>query len=115
VILSSRGSSTQPPLGAIAKTANQLGELFFHYSTDYACDGSGDAPRYEMAATGPLSVYGTTKLEGEDLIRSSGCRYIILGTSWGYPARAHNLIKTMVRLIAEQEMDPPFRAIGSME
>jgi dTDP-4-dehydrorhamnose reductase len=89
--------------GVIAKTANQLGALLVHYSTDYVYDGSGDAPRDETAATGPLSVYGSSKLEGEDLIRSSGCRHIILRTSWVYAARGHNFIKTMVQLAAERE------------
>ncbi len=89
--------------GVIAKTANQLGALLVHYSTDYVYDGSGDAPRDEMAATGPLSVYGSTKLEGEDLIRSSGCRHIILRTSWVYAARGNNFIKTMLRLAAERD------------
>jgi dTDP-4-dehydrorhamnose reductase len=89
--------------GVIAKTANQLGALLVHYSTDYVYDGSGDAPRDEMAATGPLSVYGSTKLEGEDLIRLSGCRHIILRTSWVYAARGHNFIKTMLRLAAERD------------
>jgi dTDP-4-dehydrorhamnose reductase len=89
--------------GVIAKMANQLGALLVHYSTDYVYDGSGDAPRDEMAATGPLSVYGMTKLEGEDLIRSSGCRHIILRTSWVYAARGHNFIKTMLRLAAERD------------
>jgi dTDP-4-dehydrorhamnose reductase len=89
--------------GVIAKAANQLGALLVHYSTDYVYDGSGDAPRDEMAATGPLSVYGMTKLEGEDLIRSSGCRHIILRTSWVYAARRHNFIKTILRLAAERD------------
>jgi dTDP-4-dehydrorhamnose reductase len=89
--------------GVIAKTANKLGALLIHYSTDYVYDGSGAAPRDEMAATGPLSVYGATKLEGEDLVRSSGCRHIILRTSWVYAARGHNFIKTMLRLAAERD------------
>ncbi len=89
--------------GVIAKTANQLGALLVHYSTDYVFDGSGNAPWDEMAATGPLSVYGSTKLEGEDLIRSNGCRHIILRTSWVYAARGHNFIKTMLRLAAERD------------
>jgi dTDP-4-dehydrorhamnose reductase len=89
--------------GVIAKTANQFGALLIHYSTDYVYDGSGDAPREETAATGPLSVYGMTKLEGEDRIRSSGCRHIILRTSWVYAARGNNFIKTMLRLAAERD------------
>ncbi len=89
--------------GVIAKVAYQLGALLVHYSTDYVYDGSGEAPWDESASTGPLSVYGTTKLEGEDLIRSSGCRHVILRTSWVYAARGHNFIKTMLRLAADRD------------
>jgi dTDP-4-dehydrorhamnose reductase len=89
--------------GVIASAVRDRGALLIHYSTDYVYDGSGDAPRDEDAITGPLSVYGTTKLEGEDLIRSSGCRHVILRTSWVYAARGHNFIKTMLRLAAERD------------
>jgi len=89
--------------GAIAEAAKKLGALVVHYSTDYVYDGSGSAPRTETAPTGPLSVYGSTKLEGEDLIRASGARHVILRTSWVYAARGNNFIKTMLRLAAERD------------
>ncbi len=89
--------------GVIAERARALGALFVHYSTDYVFDGSGDRPRDELAATGPLSVYGKTKLEGEERIRASGCRHLIFRTSWVYAARGHNFIKTMLRLAAERD------------
>jgi dTDP-4-dehydrorhamnose reductase len=89
--------------GVIADRARILGALLVHYSTDYVFDGSGDQPRNEKAATGPLSVYGKTKLEGERLIQASGCRHLILRTSWVYAARGHNFIKTMLRLAAERD------------
>jgi dTDP-4-dehydrorhamnose reductase len=89
--------------GIIANSARRLGALFIHYSTDYVFDGSDDTPRDETAATRPLSVYGKTKLEGEELIRSSGCRHLILRTSWVYAARGHNFIKTILRLAAERD------------
>jgi len=89
--------------GAIAEAAKTLGALVVHYSTDYVYDGSGSAPRTETAPTGPLSVYGSTKLEGEDLIRASGARHVILRTSWVYAARGNNFIKTMLRLAAERD------------
>ena len=63
--------------GLIAREAMALGVPLVHYSTDYVFDGSGSAPRDEAAATAPLSVYGRTKLEGENLIRASGCRHLI--------------------------------------
>ncbi len=89
--------------GVIAERARALGALFVHYSTDYVFDGSGDQPRDELAVTGPLSVYGKTKLEGEERIRASGCRHLIFRTSWVYAARGHNFIKTILRLAAERD------------
>jgi dTDP-4-dehydrorhamnose reductase len=66
-------------------------------------DGSGDRPWREDDATAPLSVYGRTKLEGEQAIRHSGCQHLILRTSWVYAARGGNFAKTMLRLAAERE------------
>jgi dTDP-4-dehydrorhamnose reductase len=89
--------------GLIAREAAALGAWLVHYSTDYVFDGSGDQPRDEGAATGPLSVYGRTKLEGEQLIQASGCKHLIFRTSWVYAARGGNFAKTMLRLAAERE------------
>ena len=89
--------------GVLAREAQALGALLVHYSTDYVFDGSGDAPRNEQAPVAPLSVYGQTKLEGEQLIQSSGCRHLILRTSWVYAARGGNFAKTMLRLAQERE------------
>ena len=87
----------------LAREARALGAWLLHYSTDYVFDGSGDQPRDEDAATGPLSVYGRTKLEGEQAIRASGCRHLILRTSWVYAACGGNFARTMLRLAAERE------------
>jgi dTDP-4-dehydrorhamnose reductase len=89
--------------GVLAQEAAVHGALLVHYSTDYVFDGSGSAPRDETAATGPLSVYGRTKLEGEQAIQSSGCHHLILRTSWVYAARGGNFAKTMLRLAAERD------------
>ena len=89
--------------GVIAREAVALGATLVHYSTDYVFDGSGSHWRAETAPTGPLSVYGQTKLEGEVLIRASGCRHLILRTSWVYAARGGNFARTMLRLAAERE------------
>ena len=89
--------------GVLAREAQALGAWLVHYSTDYVFDGSGDLPRHEDAATGPLSVYGHSKLAGERLIQASGCRHLILRTSWVYAARGGNFAKTMLRLAAERE------------
>ena len=86
--------------GVLARAAAASGAWLVHYSTDYVFDGSGDQPRDEDAATGPLSVYGRTKLDGERQIRASGCRHLILRTSWVYAARGGNFAKTMLRLAA---------------
>ena len=89
--------------GVLAREAAALGACLVHYSTDYVFDGSGDQPRSEDAATAPLSVYGRTKWEGEELIRASGCSHLILRTSWVYAARGGNFARTMLRLAAERE------------
>ena len=89
--------------GVLAQEAKALGALLVHYSTDYVFDGSGDAARNEQAAVAPLSVYGQTKLEGEQLIAASGCRHLIFRTSWVYAARGANFAKTMLRLAKDRE------------
>jgi dTDP-4-dehydrorhamnose reductase len=94
-------NATSP--GVLAAEAKTLGALLLHYSTDYVFDGSGEHARTEDAPTGPLSVYGRTKLEGEELIRASGCQHVILRTSWVYGARGGNFAKTMLRLAAERD------------
>ncbi|HEX7638717.1 MAG TPA: dTDP-4-dehydrorhamnose reductase [Burkholderiaceae bacterium] len=86
--------------GVIARAAKDCDAWLVHYGTDYVFDGSGSAARAEDAPTGPLSVYGRTKLAGEERIRESGCRHLILRTSWVYAARGGNFAKTMLRLAA---------------
>ena len=76
--------------GEIARAVAAAGGLLLHYSSDYVFDGSGDAPRDENAPTGPLNVYGRSKLNGEQHIRASGCRHLILRTGWVYAARGQN-------------------------
>ncbi len=88
----------------LAREAAQIGALLVHYSTDYVFDGSGSAARTETEATAPLSVYGSSKLEGEQLIQASGCRHLIFRTSWVYAARGGNFAKTMLRLAQEREV-----------
>ena len=89
--------------GLIAQEAARLGAWQVHYSTDYVFDGSGQRPWTESDPPAPLSVYGATKLEGEQLITQSGCRHLILRTSWVYAARGGNFAKTMLRLAQERE------------
>ncbi|MDT8991123.1 dTDP-4-dehydrorhamnose reductase [Curvibacter sp. APW13] len=87
---------------ALAQKAIKTGAWLVHYSTDYVFDGSGSAPWTEEHATCPLSVYGRTKLEGEQAVASSP-KHLILRTSWVYAARGGNFAKTMLRLATERE------------
>ena len=89
--------------GLLAREAKALGAWLVHYSTDYVFDGSGSAPWTEESPTGPLNVYGITKLEGEHAIRASGCRHLIFRTSWVYAARGANFARTMLRLAQERD------------
>lgn len=89
--------------GVVAEAAQRVGALMVHYSTDYVFDGSGERPWQEIDATGPLSVYGRTKLEGEQLVAEHCARHLIFRTSWVYAARGGNFAKTMVRLAKERE------------
>lgn len=89
--------------GVLAREAASIGAWLVHYSTDYVFDGSGNRPWKEDDPTGPLSTYGRTKLDGERLIESSGCRHLTFRTSWVYAARGANFARTMLRLAAERE------------
>jgi dTDP-4-dehydrorhamnose reductase len=89
--------------GVLAREAAATDALLVHYSTDYVFDGTGHDARDEDAATGPLNVYGRSKLAGEELIRASGCRHLILRTSWVYAARGGNFARTMLKLAAERD------------
>jgi dTDP-4-dehydrorhamnose reductase len=89
--------------GVLAREAAACGAWLMHYSTDYVFDGGGIAPWAEDSPTGPLSVYGRTKLEGEDVIRASGAKHLIFRTSWVYAARGGNFAKTMLKLAKERD------------
>lgn len=88
--------------GAMAQACAELGIPFIHISTDYVFDGSGDQPRTEDASTGPLGIYGQTKLDGERVVAAAGGQFAILRTSWVVSAHGNNFVKTMRRLGAER-------------
>ena len=94
-------NATSP--GVVAEAARTIGALMVHYSTDYVFDGGGSKPWREDDATGPLSVYGSTKLEGERLVAEHCPRHLIFRTSWVYAARGGNFAKTMLRLAKERD------------
>ncbi len=89
--------------GVLAQAAQACGAWMVHYSTDYVFDGSGATPWRETDPTGPLNVYGATKLEGEQRVMQACARHLVLRTSWVYAARGGNFARTMLRLAQERE------------
>ncbi|AOS81331.1 MULTISPECIES: dTDP-4-dehydrorhamnose reductase [Hydrogenophaga] len=90
--------------GVLAEAATEVGALVVHFSTDYVFDGSGKAPWTESALTAPCSVYGRTKLDGEERVRAAAPnRHLIFRSSWVYAARGNNFAKTMLRLAGERD------------
>jgi len=86
----------------LAEEARRIGALLVHYSTDYVFDGEKASPYVEDDPTHPLSVYGESKLAGEQAILKSGCRHLVLRTSWVYGPRGRNFYLTMLRLAKER-------------
>lgn len=89
--------------GLLAEAATQLGVPLIHYSTDYVFDGSHTAPYTEQDAPNPLSVYGASKLAGEQAIQAVGGEHLILRTSWVYSQYGRNFLLTMQKLLQERE------------
>jgi dTDP-4-dehydrorhamnose reductase len=87
----------------IGQEAKAIDAGVIHYSTDYVFDGSGSAPYRETDATGPVSVYGASKLAGEKALAESGAGHIIFRTSWVYGSRGKNFLMTILKLARERE------------
>lgn len=98
--VASRVNAVAP--GILAEEARGRGTLLIHYSTDYVFDGEKDAPYTEEDPPNPLSTYGRSKLAGEVAIQASGCRHVILRTSWVYSSRGGNFLRTILRLARER-------------
>lgn len=88
--------------GILAEEAKRTGALLVHYSTDYVFDGTKATAYVEDDAPHPLNVYGTSKLAGERAVAATGCRHLILRTSWVYGPRGSNFMLTMLRLARER-------------
>lgn len=89
--------------GVLAEEARALGSFFVHYSTDYVFAGTGSAPHREDDPVGPLSIYGKSKLAGEQAIADAGAQSIVLRTCWVAGAHGGNFAKTMLKLARERD------------
>jgi dTDP-4-dehydrorhamnose reductase len=87
----------------LAEEAKKIGAFLIHYSTDYVFDGTKRSPYAEDDATDPPSVYGRTKLAGEEAIRASGVLHLILRTAWVYATSGRNFLLTILRLASSRE------------
>jgi dTDP-4-dehydrorhamnose reductase len=87
----------------LAEEAQRLGALMLHFSTDYVYDGSKPSAYVETDAAAPRSVYGRTKLAGDEAVQAHCHRHLILRTSWVVGAHGGNFAKTMLRLAAERD------------
>lgn len=97
-----RAINSQAP-AIMAEEAKKIGAALVHYSTDYVFDGSKNSPYDEDDPPNPISVYGATKLAGEQAIRESGVHHLIFRTAWVYSTRGKNFLLTILRLATQRE------------
>jgi dTDP-4-dehydrorhamnose reductase len=88
---------------AMGEEARAIGAGVVHFSTDYVFDGMGEVPYKETDATGPVSVYGASKLAGEQALAESGAGHLIFRTSWVYGGSGKNFLLTILKLARERE------------
>ncbi|SEV87505.1 dTDP-4-dehydrorhamnose reductase [Prevotella aff. ruminicola Tc2-24] len=100
--------------GFLAAAVERRGGWMIQISTDYVFDGTGHQPYVETDPTCPDSIYGTTKLEGEQTVMATCHRTMIIRTAWLYSAFGNNFVKTMIRLGKErQELGVIFDQVGT--
>lgn len=101
--------------GVLAETAAKIGAVLVHYSTDYVFDGIKGCPYLETDAPNPLSVYGQTKLEGEQAVAAADCAFLILRTAWVYSSRRDSFVskvlqwsedRSSIRVVVDQVSNP---------
>jgi dTDP-4-dehydrorhamnose reductase len=90
--------------GVLAEEAARQDAWLVHYSADYVFDGSGTKLWREDEKYCPLNVYGATKLRGEEVVRHSGAKHLLLRTQWIHATRGKNFIRTMLRLASERKV-----------
>ena len=93
----------------LARQAKSLDALLVHFSTDYVFDGEKNSPYLEADATAPVSVYGHSKLAGEQAIAASGCRHFIFRTSWVYGPAGRNFLHA---ILAAARTQPGLRVVN---
>ncbi len=87
----------------IAETCKEFDATLIHISTDYVFQGNKNTPRKEDEQTNPMGAYGRTKLAGEESVKQSGCKYIIIRTAWLYSPFGKNFVKTMRKLTSDKD------------
>jgi len=90
-------------VAAIGQEAQSIGAAVLHFSTDYVFSGEGITPYVETDPTGPTSVYGASKLAGEQALAASGAAHLTFRTSWVYGATGKNFLLTILKLARERE------------
>lgn len=90
-------------VGAIGEEARSIGAGIIHFSTDYVFEGTGTEPFREEDPTGPVSVYGASKLAGEKALQQSDAAYLIFRTSWVYGVSGKNFLKTILKAAGERD------------
>jgi dTDP-4-dehydrorhamnose reductase len=97
-----RAVNSEAP-AVMAEEAKKIGAALVHYSTDYVFDGAKNSPYAENDSPNPISVYGRTKLAGEQAVRDSGAHHLIFRTEWVYSTRGKNFLLTILRLATQRE------------